>query len=965
MIGGYTRASIGSNRAAANHPPTQPLSLLGVLQQEFEELHGAPPGASARLVTGQPADEDLTGLYRRIHALPVPRSALCLSGGGIRSASFALGVLQALARHGLLEHFHYLSTVSGGGYIGSWLSAWRHHERDDDAVFRRLSQRGGFSAVQDDGFAEPAELRELRANSNFLTPKLGLFSADTWTGIVLYVRNLLLNWFIFGPLFLSLLLIPHSSFDVLIWLNNRFGTVSWAILGIAALFLLTGLAVSVAGRPVRDRHGRGGLAQRPVAPNGQRFVYFILLPIYLGAGVLATFIAWLPPNPNGIRWGILITQNQDEVVYSILWLIGFGAILYAFAWLLGFFAGGGRIAELLRILGGRQDPVPPLSEMAAYALSGAAAGAVIALGIALFQYFSGLAQHSDASSLVRFLFEGYNRIYMVEAAGVAWTMIAVLTADLLFTGLSSYHRNGDADREWSARAAGYLAAAAIGWLGFAAVVLYGPPAFGVILALVGGVAGLITLLLGSSAKTAATVARQAAERLSTTTVLSIATLVFILVLAIVLSKVSRLGLDYAAMAFDIEEDTTAKAVVAVAASLLLGGAAVLASYLINVNRFSLHAVYRNRLIRAFLGAARASHRQRGKTGSNPDPFTGFDRTDNFHLAETWEPGGNDSRRRLFHVVNMALNVVASTNLAWQERKAETFVMTPLACGNPFVGFVPTRLYGDRRGGVTLGTAMAISGAAVSPNQGYNSSPIVGFLLLLFNFRLGWWLGNPRSGPRIYRREGPLLGIRPILDELAGRTTDTGRYVYLSDGGHFEDLGIYEMVRRRCHFVLISDAGADPTGALEDLGNAVRKIWIDLGIRIEFDRIDVTPRQRPPVDGTYCALGRIYYPEEGAKEGTLIYVKPGYHGSEPPDIRSYGALHETFPHESTADQWFSESQMESYRALGSYIIGKMCQGVGEEAGVAQLNIEQFTKSVRGYLETTRSARGPGAPGGYTV
>src|SRR5256886_7668593 len=154
MIGGDTRASIGSNRAAANHPPTQPLSLLGVLQQEFEELHGAPPGASARLVTGQPADEDLAGLYRRIHGLPVPRSALCLSGGGIRSASFALGVLQALARHGLLKHFHYLSTVSGGGYIGSWLSAWRHHERDDDAVFRRLTRRGGYSAVQDDGFAE-------------------------------------------------------------------------------------------------------------------------------------------------------------------------------------------------------------------------------------------------------------------------------------------------------------------------------------------------------------------------------------------------------------------------------------------------------------------------------------------------------------------------------------------------------------------------------------------------------------------------------------------------------------------------------------------------------------------------------------------------------------------------------------------------------------------------------------------
>jgi hypothetical protein len=94
-------------------------------------------------------------------------------------------------------------------------------------------------------------------------------------------------------------------------------------------------------------------------------------------------------------------------------------------------------------------------------------------------------------------------------------------------------------------------------------------------------------------------------------------------------------------------------------------------------------------------------------------------------------------------------------------------MTPLACGNPFVGFVPTRFFGARRDGITLGTAMAISGAAVSPNQGYHSSPIVGLLLMLFNVRLGWWFGNPRSGPKFYRREGPLLSILPVLDELAG------------------------------------------------------------------------------------------------------------------------------------------------------------------------------------------------------
>ena len=218
-------------------------------------------------------------LYQRIHGLTVPRAALCLSGGGIRSASFALGVLQGLASHGLLRHFHYLSTVSGGGYIGSWLSAWRFHQRNDEAVFNALATRSGYPVGRDETFVEPAELQQLRANSNFLTPRLGAFSADTWTGVALYIRNFLLNWFIFAPLFLGLLLIPHAAFDVLIWVNNAIGSLNWALLAIAGLLLLAGLAMSVAGRPARDRLSPSGLPERPVAPNELGFVLTVLLPV--------------------------------------------------------------------------------------------------------------------------------------------------------------------------------------------------------------------------------------------------------------------------------------------------------------------------------------------------------------------------------------------------------------------------------------------------------------------------------------------------------------------------------------------------------------------------------------------------------------------------------------------------------------------------------------------------------------
>ena len=571
--------------------------------------------------------------------------------------------------------------------------------------------------------------------------------------------------------------------------------------------------------------------------------------------------------------------------YPILYPALIGALVYALSWLIGFFAGGGRLRELRRLRKRRRDPVPPLAELGCYAASGAAAGAIVTIGIAFYQRLSGLAEAEDASALLTFFFGGYNRISIIVAVGVAWTMVAVFAADLLFTGLTSYHRNGDADREWSARLAGYLAAGAIFWLVFAAIVLYGPFALSklgsVAFAAAGGASGLVTLLLGGSGKTAATVARQAGERLSVTTIVDIATLVFILVLAILLSRLIHSGLGYAVSILGVEADSRAKMAVAAVAAIALVVFSGLASYWINVNRFSLHAVYRNRLIRAFLGAARAGHREETRTHSSPDPFTGFAEADNLPLAALWETGGNGGRRCLFPVVNTTLNVVASANLAWQERKAEPFAMTPLACGNPIVEFVPTQFYGRPPPRITLGTAMAISGAAVSPNQGYHSSPIVGLLLTLFNVRLGWWLGNPRKGPRFYRRAGPRLSIRPVLEELLGQTDDEGPYVYLSDGGHFENLGLYEMVQRRCRFILISDAGSDPQCTLEDLGNAVRKIWIDLGVGVEFERIDVAARREPPADGAYCALGRIHYPEEGAKEGTSSTSSPGFTAASRP------------------------------------------------------------------------------------
>ena len=249
------------------------------------------------------------------------------------------------------------------------------------------------------------------------------------------------------------------------------------------------------------------------------------------------------------------------------------------------------------------------------------------------------------------------------------------------------------------------------------------------------------------------------------------------------------------------------------------------------------------------------------------------------------------------------------------------------------------------GPITLGTALTISGAAASPNMGYHSSPAVTLLMTLLNVRLGWWLGNPaavqdqwyhrflnglgislntRLDPRrtVHRRPDPSHSVLPLLNEAFGQTNDEYSYVYLSDGGHFDNLGLYEMVRRRCKVIIVSDASCDPEFKLDDLGNALRKIQNDMGVTIDLREVLLFPRERKRQKNKYCAVGEIRYRDvdgPNASDGILIYLKPALHKREPADVYNHSRSNRHFPHEPTANQWFSEAQFESYRKLGYELI----------------------------------------------
>ena len=352
---------------------------------------------------------------------------------------------------------------------------------------------------------------------------------------------------------------------------------------------------------------------------------------------------------------------------------------------------------------------------------------------------------------------------------------------------------------------------------------------------------------------------------------------------------------------------------------------VLFSVRLDINQFSMHLLYRNRLARCYLGASNSVRR--------PQPFTGFSSDDDVYLSELSKLSFSRPCGAPYPVINAALNLVGGKELAWQQRKAASFIFSPLYCGYEFPelppGYCQTKIFAAKSGEVSLATAMAISGAAASPNMGYHTSPAPAFLMTVFNLRLGWWLGNPRR-EHGYQKSGPLNVLWSLVCELFGLTSDEGKYIYLSDGGHFENLGIYELVRRRCRFIVACDAEEDHTFGFGGLGNAIEKCRSDFGIDIDIDVEPIRRRSEKGYSMWHCAIGKIHYSrvDTDARDGVLVYLKSSLTGDEPTDALRYAAANPEFPHQSTSDQWFDESQFESYRVLGFHVAENVFGAVGD-------------------------------------
>jgi hypothetical protein len=254
----------------------------------------------------------------------------------------------------------------------------------------------------------------------------------------------------------------------------------------------------------------------------------------------------------------------------------------------------------------------------------------------------------------------------------------------------------------------------------------------------------------------------------------------------------------------------------------------------------------------------------------------------------------------------------SHNLKFKNRGGDNFIFTPLVCGSSATGYVAAKQC--RAGKIDLGTAFTISGAAVDPNTGATRSRPQALLMALFNIRLGYWIRNPaRPSGLIKNLTRPIWHVYMLCEMLGFRLNERRRYVHLSDGGHFENLGLYELVRRKCRYIFVSDAGADPEWTFEDLANACEKVRVDFGADIIIDSQPLHPKGDLKLSDKAYVVGTVNYHD--GSSGKILYIKTTLIPGLPEDIYGYQRAHRSFPDEPTSDQFFSEEQFEAYRELG--------------------------------------------------
>jgi hypothetical protein len=854
---------------------------------------------------------------------------LAFSGGGIRSATFNLGVLQTLQQFDLLRRVDYLSTVSGGGFIGSWLLA---------NIYRNVRWLARLTNWD-------KSIAHLRRYSKYLSPETGILSADTWTMIGTWARNAFLvqlTSFTWLVAILAAALLLRTAFNS----AGDYVPVFQAIFALGIFLVTAVLLYNLAAGRERQAESKpeppwvgwsAGAIARVTGSQREKAIRLWIASFRLKVkpGFDATWIQRLAVLPAWVAsfcfasllWANAVNPSGNSIDrYSdiLIWA-------YRQWWILFCITGAGLFVIAAATVTQFSKRTRTLQDFSKAILRPLwiTAISVVTLYLetcAIFYLFHKLANRSGEYAWYAYVF------------GPCLILGASTVSIMLFIGFCSRH-SAEWTREWWTRFGAWMGIYCVGYLAASVAAIFGPLwilllfkihwiSQGAVLAWLGSiVTGLFSANKSKttgdpdSSKVVAlqNLAQFAGVLFITGAVLAAAVTLYVLLVSVGTEASINAGNYW--IALNLIPQTTIWMVFT--AAILLGW--VFATSF-DLNILGLNRFFRNRIVRCYLGATRFSPGLR-----QPQSFTGFDGCDDILLGDLRSSRGDF--RGPFPIINGSLSLGGGSDVSPRTRLSASFSMTPLRCGSDLhkVGYIPT---GDAiskhkfAGGLRLGQAVAISGAAVSPSIGYSTSPLIALVLTLFrgrersalNVGLGWWFPNP--GRKKYKLRGPRLGFGYLILDLFGLTGETSDFINVSDGGNFDNLGIYELVRRRCKVIIASDGECDEFLRFGSLGNLVRICETDFDAKIDID-VSSIRQEKDGESFAHCTVGKITY--SNGSIGYLIYLKASITGDEDVGVTQYRATHPTFPHESTADQYFTEDQFESYRRLGYHVVEHALRG----------------------------------------
>jgi hypothetical protein len=801
---------------------------------------------------------------------------LALSGGGIRSATFCLGLIRGLAKNGLLKRFDYLSTVSGGGYVG--------------ASFGRLFGKGLSAEEVERGVESERSiwLWWLRANGRYLTPSgirdLGNAGVSIARGVVATQIELAILLILLS----SVLVLPH---------------------------VLIALLPSV--------------AEWAAASSPPFSAWLMLLPMAFFFGTWRLFGYWLTrthPVPGGIPM-----MGVYAVALAMLATCLFG------------------MEELLILLPPRVSA--SVDDMSAWVRIGLAT-LMLAGSVAM---IFGIA---DAVSI--------RRAYRTEGG------LGDSEADM------HAQRQARMDAEYALRRLRMKYTKQLLWatVAFLAVIVIAMLDWlSWELAKVAGESGGSTLVYGSAGLAAVCLviaralqpvlqdwkAKHPGHQINLERLLGILIMVFVALIVIAWATfVHAMVLPEILWKYaDEGGDSVLRYQPLITWAILFGASFAFVwltrnSYDI-INMASLHSYYRARIERAYVSsgncdgaAARfASHPLRsvdiGQSKIRPPDEVVEGDDLRFSDYRPQAEGGP------IHLINCCINQTVDDGTRYFNGDRKGVALTLSSLGTVEIDAYPPLERAPSDPAQDLGYLskwIAISGAAAGSGMGAQTAPAYSALLFLSGMRLGFWepcLSTEHRGRRVDAPQpqspgfiGRLpLKVSAIVSELFGQFPGLSHGAwYLSDGGHYENTGVYPLIKRELPLIVAADCGADPNYLFEDMESMIRKVRIDFGAEIEFiapkhiadnsapDLLAYlgTPESIGPEASNACLLlGRIRY--RSGTIGTLIVVKPRRLEDLPFDVIAYADRHPKYPQQSTGDQFFDESQWESYQKLG-FIIGKV-------------------------------------------